>query len=80
MIQFALESLLSVGPFEPEETMRNLRADQIKSGDPVWVWDAFWLPASVADVELGPETKLVIVRLENGCSASQMAGRRAPGS
>jgi hypothetical protein len=46
--------------------MKTLRADQIKRGDPVWVWDGWWLPAEAADVVCEPGRECLIVQFENG--------------
>ena len=55
--------------FEAEDTMSAARAFNIKLNDPVWVWDASWLPAIVTDVVSEPDRNFVIVHFENGCSA-----------
>ncbi len=49
--------------------MTTSRAGHIKRGEPVWVWDASWLPATVADVVLESGRECLIVRFENGVSA-----------
>jgi hypothetical protein len=59
--------------------MKTSRADLVKSGDPVWVWDGSWLPAVVVE----PERKFVIIRFGHGCSAPALwpdVRRRDPGA
>jgi hypothetical protein len=49
--------------------MTTFQAGHIERGEPVWVWDGSWLPATVADMVLEPRGECLIVRCENGASA-----------
>lgn len=52
------------------------RTKQIGCGDPVWVWDGGWWPATVVDPERGGG--LLIVRLENGVTVPVRSTRLRP--
>ena len=48
--------------------MKTVRANDIRPDVPIWVWDGSWLPAVIAELVPEPDGRVVIVRLENGCS------------
>jgi hypothetical protein len=52
------------------------QAEQIKCAAPVWVWDGYWWPAVVADVE--GSGGFLIVRFQNGVTVPAQKVRLQP--
>jgi hypothetical protein len=56
--------------------MDTSQAEQITRAAPVWVWDGYWWPAVVADVERSGG--FFIVRFENGVTVPAQKVRLQP--